>query len=104
MDYSQRKINLDVLIAKIESGNTSLYTSLYKKSNGTQQYLYAESFHCSLYKNSLPYSHATTMMKCVCSEEKDLQRKLGYMEFCSVNRGCRAESVRQELQIVDATE
>ena len=79
MDYSPYQINyLDLLITKDESGKT-LHTSLYATPTDTHQYLYAQSCHRAVYKKSISYSQAV-QMKRICSEEEDLQHKLGVLE------------------------
>ena len=79
MDYSPYQINyLDVLITKDESGKT-LHASLYTKSTDIHQFLHAQSCHCTIYKKSITSSQAV-QMKRICSEEEDLQHKLGVLE------------------------
>ena len=41
-------------------------------------------------------------MKRICSEEEDLQNKLGNLESWLVSKGYRAGSVRREIQIVNS--
>ena len=41
-------------------------------------------------------------MKRICSEEEDLQNKLGNLESWLVSKGYRAESVRREIQRVNS--
>ena len=94
MDYSPYQFNyLDVLITKDESGKT-LCTSLCRKPTDTHQHIHAQSCHRAVYKKPIPYTQAVRMKR-ICSEEKDLQHKLRDMESSSVNRGCKAESVRR---------
>ena len=94
MEYSPYQINyLDVLITKDESGET-VRASLYMKPTDS---------HHAVYKKSIPYSQAVRMKR-ICSEEADLQHKLGDLESLLANRGYRTESARREIQTVNSIE
>ena len=70
MEHSPYQINyLDVLITKDESGET-VHASLYTKPTDS---------HHAVYKKSIPYSQAVRV-KQICSEEENLQHKLGDLE------------------------
>ena len=43
-------------------------------------------------------------MKRICSEEENLQHKLGDLQSLLANRGYRAESARREIQTVNSIE
>ena len=86
MDYSKKSINfLDVKVSKSESGNT-LCTSLFTKSNGTNQYLHPTSCHRSIYKKSISYGQAVRIKR-ICSDEEDLQQKLNDLGSWLIDRG-----------------
>ena len=53
--------------------------------------------HRAVFKKSIPYRQAV-QMKRICSEEEDLQHKLGDLESWLVNRGYRTDCFRREIQ------
>ena len=97
MDNSENSINLlDRKVHKSESGRT-ICTSLLTNPTDTHQYLHATSCHWSIYKRSIPSGQAVRI-KCICSDEEDLQKKLNDLESWLIDRGYRTEVVRPEIR------
>ena len=101
MVNSENSINLlDGKVYKSESGRT-LCTSLFTNPTDTHQCLHATSCHQSIYKRSIP-SEQAVRIKCICSDEEDLQKKLNDLESWLIDRGYRTEVVRPKIRKVNS--
>ena len=90
-------VNQSVSQSQVSVVNGNIKTDLHTKPTATHQYLHATSCHPHHNKSSIPYSQALRL-RCICSDDSDLQIRIEKLQFYLEQRGYKKEALIPQLE------